>query len=97
VLRALNAGEQLIYNPDALQYHYVDPARLRLGYLLRKSFLRSSATVKTRHAHARVPLYMWNKLAKYMFHAIFSLQWAKTRFYMVRIAAVLGEMRGIHT
>jgi hypothetical protein len=95
VLRALHAGEQLIYIPDVLQHHYVDPARLRLGYLLRKSFQRSRAGVKTRHTHARVPAYMWRKLATYMFHAVFSLQWAKTRFFLVRIAAVLGEMRGI--
>jgi GT2 family glycosyltransferase len=97
VLRALNAGEQLIYIPDVLQYHYVDPDRLRLGYLLRKSFQRSRAGVKTRHTHARIPLYMWRKLAKYSFHAVTSLQWAKTRFFLVRMAAILGEIRGIHT
>jgi GT2 family glycosyltransferase len=95
VLRALNAGEQLIYIPDVLQHHYVDPARLRLGYLLRKSFQRSRAGVKTRHTHARIPAYMWRKLATYMFHAVFSLQWSKTRFFLVRTAAMLGEMRGI--
>jgi GT2 family glycosyltransferase len=97
VLRALHAGEQLIYIPDVLQHHYVDPARLRLGYLLRKSFQRSRAGVKTRHTHTRIPPYMWRKLATYIFHAAFSLQWTKTRFFLVRIAAVLGEMRGIHT
>jgi len=97
VLRALHAGEQLIYIPDVLQHHYVDLARLRLGYLLRKSFQRSRAAVKTRHTHARIPAYMWRKLATYMFHAVFSLQWAKTRFFLVRTAAMLGEMRGIHT
>jgi GT2 family glycosyltransferase len=97
VLRTLNAGEQLIYIPDVLQYHFVDPARLRLGYLLRKSFQRSRAGVKARQTHTRIPPYMWRKLAKYIFHAMFSLQWAKTRFFLVRIAAILGEMRGIHT
>ena len=97
VLRALNTGEQLIYIPEVLQYHYVDPARLRLGYLLRKSFQRSRAGVKTRHTRARIPLYMWRKLATYSFHAVYSLQWNKTRFFLVRMAAVLGEMRGIHT
>ena len=38
---------------------------------------------------------MWRKLAEYVFHAVFSLRWAKKRFYLVRIAAVLGEIRGI--
>ena len=95
VLRALDAGEQLQYIPDVIQYHYVDPARLRLGYLLRKSFQRSRAGVQTRQMHPRVPAYMWRKLAEYVFHAVFSLWWAKKRFYLVRIAAVLGEIRGI--
>ena len=95
VLRALNAGEQLLYIPNVKQYHYVDPARLRLGYLLRKSFQRSRASVKTRHSHARIPLYMWRKLATYVFHATCSLRWDKTRFFLVRIAAVLGEIQGI--
>jgi GT2 family glycosyltransferase len=95
VLRALNAGEQLFYIPDVIQYHYVDAARLRLGYLLRKSFQRSRASVQTGQTHARVPLYMWRKLAEYVFHAIFSLKWAKKRFFLVRIAAALGEIRGI--
>jgi GT2 family glycosyltransferase len=95
VLRALNAGEQLLYIPDVKQYHYVDPARLQLAYLLKKSFQRSRAGVQTGQKHARIPLYMWRKLAEYVFHAMFSLQWAKTRFFLVRIAAVLGEIRGV--
>ena len=95
VLRALNAGEQLLYIPYVKQYHYADPARLRLAYLLRKSFQRSRAGVQTGQAHARIPLYMWRKLAEYVFHAMFSLHWAKKRFFLVRIAAVLGEIRGI--
>lgn len=96
VLRALNAGEQLLYIPDVKQYHYVDPARLRLAYLLKKSFQRSRASVQTVKQHARIPLYMWRKLAEYVFHAVFSLQWSKTRFFLVRIAATLGEIHGIH-
>ena len=40
---------------------------------------------------------MWRKLGKYSLNAILSLRWARTRFYLVRIAATLGEMRGIRT
>ena len=86
-----------MYIPDVVQYHYVDPARLQLRYLLRKSFQRSRATVRTHHKHTRIPPYMYRKLAEYLFHAVFSLQWARTRFFLVRCAAVLGEMRGIRT
>jgi GT2 family glycosyltransferase len=95
VMRALNTGEQMVYVPDIVQYHYVDPSRFRLGYLLRKSYQRSRAGVKTRHSHAGIPRYMWHKLGKYSLNAILSLRWARTRFYLVRIAATLGEMRGI--
>lgn len=96
ILRALKADEHMIYIPDITQYHYVDPARLRLGYLFRKSFQRSRAVMRTRRSQNGIPLYMWRKLAEYIFHAIFSLQWLKTRFFLVRIAAVLGEIQGIH-
>ena len=95
VLRALHSGEKMLYIPEILQYHYVDPARLRLGYLLRKSYQRSRAGVKTRRKHVRVPPYMWRKLATYILSAVCSLQWSRTRFFLVRTAAVLGEMRGI--
>jgi GT2 family glycosyltransferase len=94
ILRTLNAGEQMIYIPEIKQYHFVDPERLRLGYLLRKSFQRSRAAVKMPHTRDGVPLYMWRKLAEYLFHATVSLRWAKSRFFLVRIAAVLGEIRG---
>mgnify|MGYP001816732315 CR=1 FL=1 len=95
VLRALNAGEQLLYIPYVTQYHYVDPARLKLRYLLKKSYQRSRAVGLTNQKSMRVPAYMWRKLAEYVFHAAFSLRWEKTRFFLVRIAAVLGEIRGI--
>ena len=37
VLRAIAAGARVQYVPDIVQYHYVDQARLRLGYLVRKA------------------------------------------------------------
>ena len=94
IVRTLNAGEQMLYIPEIKQYHFVDPERLRLGYLLRKSFQRSRAAVNMRQTQDGVPLYMWRKLAEYLFHATASLRWSKTRFFLVRTAAVLGEMRG---
>ena len=95
ILRTLNAGEKMVYIPDIRQYHFVAPERLRLGYLLRKSFQRSRAMMRTRRSQKGPPLYMWRKLAEYIFHAIFSLRWLKTRFFLVRIAAVLGEIQGM--
>lgn len=93
VLRALSRGERCQYAPGIVQHHYVDTERLRLGYLLRKSYQRTRSTARI-HGNGRVPLFMWRKLAEYGFHSLFSLSWAKRRFYWVRTAAALGEVQG---
>ena len=93
VLRALARGERCQYAPDIVQHHYVDTARLRLGYLLKKSYQRTRSTARI-HGGGSVPLYMWRKLAEYGFHSLLSLSWAKRRFYWVRTAAALGEIQG---
>ncbi len=95
VLRCLAAGERIQYVPSVRQYHYVDPERLRLGYLLRKSFQRSRSGIRSEPQRASsVPLYMWRKLATYFVLGVVSLSWPRTRFYLVRLAAALGELRG---
>jgi len=93
VLRALSRGERCQYVPDIVQHHYVDTERLRLGYLLKKSYQRTRSTARI-HGNGRVPLFMWRKLAEYGFHSLFSLTWARRRFYWVRTAAALGEVQG---
>ncbi len=93
VLRAMARGAGCRYLPGMVQYHYVDTERLRLGYLLKKSFQRTRSTSRIRGT-GRVPLYMWRKLAEYAWHSSFSLSWSKRRFYWVRTAAALGEIRG---
>lgn len=96
VLRALNVGHRLRYVPEMIQYHYVDPQRLKMGYLLRKSLQRSRAAVamKQVEAPAAVPLYLYRKLFGYTLQAIFSLTTNRRRFYMVRMAAAIGEIAG---
>jgi len=93
VLRVLTRGEHCQYTPDIVQHHYVDTERLQLGYLLKKSYQRTRSTARI-HGGGSVPLYMWRKLAEYGFHSVFSLSWAKQRFYWVRTAAALGEIQG---
>lgn len=96
VLRALNSGEQLVYIPNIIQYHHIDPDRLRMNYLIKKSFLRSRDGILIhRHKHNHVPAYMLNKLARYILQLLWPFQWRKKRFYLMRIAATLGEIRGI--
>ena len=93
VLRALTRGVRCQYNPDMVQHHYVDTERLRLGYLLKKSYQRTRSTSRI-HGTGAVPLYMWRKLVEYGLHSLFGLSWAKLRFYWVRTAAALGEIQG---
>lgn len=93
VLRAMTRGVRCQYTPDMVQHHYVDTERLKLGYLLKKSFQRTRSTSRI-HGNGRVPLYMWRKLAEYGFHGVFSLSWSKRRFYWMRIAATFGELQG---
>jgi arylsulfatase A-like enzyme/glycosyltransferase involved in cell wall biosynthesis len=95
VLRAMTRGVRCQYVPDMVQHHYVDTERLRLGYLLKKSYQRTRSTSRIR-GNGQVPLYMWRKLAEYGFHSLFSLSWARRRFYWVRVAAALGEIQGLH-
>ena len=93
VLRAMNRGVRCQYTPDMVQHHYVDTERLRIGYLLKKSYQRTRSTSRI-HGNGRVPLFMWRKLAEYGFHSLFSLSWARRRFYWMRTAAALGEVQG---
>ena len=92
---ALEKGERLMYAPGVVQYHYVDPERLRFGYVLRKAFHRSRSLVPHQASRTGVPLYMWRKLGGYLWDSVFTLSHARRRFYLVRTAAMLGEISGV--
>lgn len=94
VRRALSLGARLRYTPNVVQYHYVDPERLQLGYLIRKAYERSSSTIRLRQSVDKVPLFTYRKATGYLFKALLSLHWPRTRFYLVRLAAALGEIKG---
>lgn len=96
VLRALALGERLFYAPNIIQYHFVDPERLKLGFLLRLSFHRTYAAVRLGPGTGRMPHYVWRKLATYTTNALFSFTWDRRRFYLIRTAAALGEIKGLH-
>lgn len=93
VLRALNAGIVIQYIPDIIQYHYVDPDRLKLKYLLKKSFERTKSLAKVKlQTKEAIPLYLWRKLLSYIGGACFSFKMIKIRFYLMRITSTLGEI-----
>ena len=96
VQRALTMGERIQYCPNVLQYHYVLKSRLRLKYLMSKSYQRTRAVTRIKQCENRVvPGFVLRKLIVYLMKAIFSVSWARTRFYLVRLAAAYGELYGI--
>lgn len=95
VSRALDYGECIRYVPAMIQYHYVDHDRLQLGYMLKKSFQRSRSAIRVKTGNdTRIPRYAWRKIAEYSWQGILSLNGTKRRFYLIRLAAALGELRG---
>lgn len=96
VLRALRLGAHLRYVPDTVQYHYVDASRLTLGYLMRKAYKRTAATVRLEQhdAGAGVPRYLYRKIAEYGIKACTAIGMSRRRFFLVRTAAALGEFAG---
>jgi glycosyltransferase involved in cell wall biosynthesis len=95
VIRALRLGARLQYVTSVVQHHYVDGARLTLPYLMQKAFVRSASTVRLDKTQSGgVPRYMYRKLLGYFFSALTALGTARRRFYLVRLAAALGEARG---
>lgn len=94
--RALASGERCRYVPAMLQYHHVDPERLRFGYVLRKAFARAKAEVIRRQVRTGIAPHQWKKLLIYALAAVMPPKSARFRFYLVRIASTLGEMVGQH-
>jgi GT2 family glycosyltransferase len=93
VIRAIDAGIVIQYVPDIIQYHYVDLERLKLGYLIRKSFERTkSLTIAKMQKKQAMPKYLWRKLLGYIFKACLSFDSIKIRFFLMRIASTLGEI-----
>ncbi len=97
VLRAIGAGASVQYVPEIVQFHYVDQARLRVGYLVRKAFERSASAVRLAGAAGQkglVPPYMIRKAGEYGLAVVTSVGQQQRRFHLVRLAASLGEIKG---
>lgn len=96
ILRALNVNEKLRYIPNIIQYHYVDPSRFKLIYLILMNFQRNrSFTLSSCHESYRVPKYQWLKLVRYISGVLFCFNSRGIRFYLTKTAAILGQIVGI--
>lgn len=94
VLRAFALGAKLHYVPDVIQHHYVDTSRLTLRYLMAKAHERTAATVRIHNKATGIPLYLYRKLFGYVFSALTAWSQPRRRFFLVRTAACLGEIKG---
>ncbi len=97
VLRAIAAGARVQYVPNIVQYHFVDPTRLKLGYVMRKAYERSASAVRlagTGNRKRLVPAYMFRKAGEYSIAVLTSSGPLQRRFQLVRLAASLGEIKG---
>ena len=95
VLRALKDVEHIQYDPNIVQYHFVDIERLKLPYLIRKSFQRTRTLTRVNHpSRERIPLYLWRKFFDYSMGAFFAFNFQRLRFYLMRIASTTGEIIG---
>jgi glycosyltransferase involved in cell wall biosynthesis len=92
--RCLAQGRRILYVPTLKQLHAIDPARMRTSYMLRKSYLRSLSAQRMSGSRDRgLKPYMLVKLLRYGVSALFTLNESRRLYFMMRIAAVLGELR----
>lgn len=94
IKKAIAMGERIFYEPRLLQYHYVDPQRLKLGFLMRLANQRTFAVMRMGEPIRFIPRYVWRKLATHLAHSLLTFRADKRRFHLVRAAATLGEIRG---
>jgi GT2 family glycosyltransferase len=97
IWRAIEAGARVRYLPDLVQYHYADPERLTLGYVMRKAYERSAGSVRLSGetaAAGALPGFMLRKVAGNALALLAPVPAARLRFHLVRLAAALGELKG---
>lgn len=97
-LRAIHLGAKVRYTPAIMQHHYVDSHRFTLAKLIRLAYQRTASHTHIQLASdsdtATVPFWAYHKLARYAAAALTSVSENRRRFYVVRCAAVLGEIAG---
>ncbi len=96
IRRALKHGERLMYIPEILQYHHVDKNKLTLNYLIKKAYYRSMAAyqLSDKISSGAIPRYFYRMAAAHLLKSIFCLQQSARRYYLVKLASVMGEIQG---
>lgn len=96
IQRGLALGARLRYEPSIVQRHHVDPARLRLPFMLRLAFLRTSAAVQIGidRPSTGIPLWTLRKSVAFGLLALTSFAANRRRHFLLRAAAAAGEFAG---
>jgi GT2 family glycosyltransferase len=100
VRRALKKGEEILYVPSIMQLHQVFSENLRLPYIIRKAYLRSTAAYRFSGGHLSginkhgIPGYLFRQALSRLLRAAVSFNPNARRYYLVRFAATLGEING---
>lgn len=97
IKRALKSGERLLYVPEVLQYHHVDKSRLALPYLIKKAYLRSMTSYQFSDSNPNsgdLPFYLFRQAFSRLLRALFTFNRDARRYYLVRLAASIGEIQG---
>lgn len=92
--RASGKGLSIRYLPDVRQLHAIDAERMSKPYTLRKSYTRSRSGFMIRADEKQPRLYMFRKIISHFGSAIFTFNSDHHFFYLVRLAASMGELSG---
>lgn len=94
LMRCLNRGQRLIYVPTLRQLHAIERERMRTLYMMRKSYLRSLSSQRMADSPSpRVRPYMLLKPLRYCLNATFTADATRRFYFLIRMAAALGELR----
>lgn len=98
IRRCLAQGVRILYVPGLKQLHAIEPERMRTGYMLRKSYLRSLSARRMSGAPPEgLRPYLVTKPVQYGLNALLTLNSHRRFYYLIRMAAALGELRAAMT
>ena len=91
--RCVASGARIRYVPSIRQLHTIEPSRMAMGYMIRKSYWRSLSSILISDKPLdRLRPYMITKPVRLAVLALFSLRQNRRFYYLIRTASALGEL-----
>lgn len=94
IMRAVALGLTIRYLPRVRQLHAIDAERISTNYTLKKSFVRSKANFLLKEKRTFPRPYMARKIFSHLAQSAFTLDERKRFYFLVRLAASVGELSG---